>query len=230
MLHLKHFISHTIIELRYTPGRKTIKKNFLVNFPSNYFQIQAGSYQKPRLTPRPRLPPHFLTKTTEEKLKKEEIAALTFNCNNQKIIILNQEKVILQLNDEVAKLKSHIKTLTKVPKEKKEEFLKDYKIPFNEKVIRRREQAIHAETTNKLVTKIKKNYKKSQKVYGLEIKRENLKIARDLEKAKQEKLPHRDKFAYLSKQLLEAKLEIPTKDKSGKLLTSKEQIRVMIHK
>ena len=228
MLHLKHFISHTIIELRYTPSRKTIKKkkNFLVNFPSNYFQIQAGSYQKPRLTPRPRLPPHFLTKTIEEKLK-EEIAALTFNCNNQKIIILNQEKVILQLNDEVAKLKSHIKTLTKVPKEKKEEFLKDYKIPFNEKVIRRTEQAIRAETTNELVTKIKKNYKKSQKVYGLEIKRENLKIARDLEKAKQEKLPHRDKFAYLSKQLLEAKLEIPTKDKSGKLLTSKEQIRVM---
>ena len=151
---------------------------------------------------------------------------MTFNCNNQKIIILNQEKVILQLNDEVAKLKSHIKTLTKVPKEKKEEFLKDYKIPFNEKVIRRREQAIHAET-NELVTKIKKNYKKSQKVYGLEIKRENLKLARDLEKAKQEKLPHRDIFAYLSKQLLEAKLEIPTKDKSGKLLTSKEQIRVM---
>ena len=152
---------------------------------------------------------------------------MTFNCNNQKIIILNQEKVILQLNDEVAKLKSHIKTLTKVPKEKKEEFLKDYKIPFNEKVIRRTEQAIRAETTNELVTKIKKNYKKSQKVYGLEIKRENLEIARDLEKAKQEKLPHRDKFAYLSKQLLEAKLEIPTKDKSGKLLTSKEQIRVM---
>ena len=151
---------------------------------------------------------------------------MTFNCNNQKIIILNQEKV-LQLNDEVAKLKSHIKTLTKVPKEKKEEFLKDYKIPFNKKVIRRREQAIRAETTNELVTKIKKNYKKSQKVYGLEIKRENLKLARDLEKAKQEKLPHRDKFAYLSKQLLEAKLEIPTKDKSGKLLTSKEQIRVM---
>ena len=58
--------------------------------------------------PRPRLPPHFFTKTTEEKLK-EEIAALTFNCNNQKIIILNQEKVILQLNDEVAKLKSHVK-------------------------------------------------------------------------------------------------------------------------
>ena len=58
---------------------------------------------------------------------------MTFNCNNQKIIILNQEKVILQLNDEVAKLKSHVKTLTKVPKEKKEEFLKDYKIPFNEK-------------------------------------------------------------------------------------------------
>ena len=52
---------------------------------------------------------------------------MTFNCNNQKIIILNQEKVILQLNDEVAKLKSHVKTLTKVPKEKKEEFLKDYK-------------------------------------------------------------------------------------------------------
>ena len=152
---------------------------------------------------------------------------MTFNCNNQKIIILNQEKVILQLNDEVAKLKSHVKTLIKVPNEKKEEFLKDYKIPFNEKVIRRREQAIRAETTNELVTKIKKNYKKSQKVYGLEIKRENLKLARDLEKAKQEKLPHRDKFAYLSKQLLEAKLEIPTKDKSGKLLTSKEQIRVM---
>ena len=151
---------------------------------------------------------------------------MTFNCNNQKIIILNQEKVILQLNDEVAKLKSHVKTLTKVPKEKKEEFLKDYKIPFNEKV-RRREQAIRAETTNEPVTKIKKNYKKSQKVYGLEIKRENLKLARDLEKAKQEKIPHRDKFAYLSKQLLEAKLEIPTKDKSGKLLTSKEQIRVM---
>ena len=151
---------------------------------------------------------------------------MTFNCNNQKIIILNQEKVILQLNDEVEKLKSHVKTLTKVPKEKKEEFLKDYKIPFNEKVIRR-EQAIHAETTNELVTKIKKNYKKSQKVYNLEIKRENLKLARDLEKAKQEKLPHRDKFAYLLKQLLEAKLEIPTKDKSGKLLTSKEQIRVM---
>ena len=107
---------------------------------------------------------------------------MTFNCNNQKIIILNQEKVILQLNDEVAKLKSHIKTLTKVPKEKKEEFPKDYKIPFNEKVIRRREQAIHAETTNELITKIKKNYKKSQKVYGLEIKRENLKLARDLEK------------------------------------------------
>ena len=114
-----------------------------------------------------------------------------------------------------------------MPKEKKEEFLKDYKIPFNETVIRRREQAIRAETTNELVTKIKKNYKKSQKVYGLEIKRENLKLARDLEKAKQEKLPHRDKFAYLSKQLLEAKLEIPTKDKSGKLLTSKEPIRVM---
>ena len=125
---------------------------------------------------------------------------MTFNCNNQKIIILNQQKVILQLNDEVARLKSHIKTLTKVAKEKKEEFLKDYKIPFNEKVIRRREQAICAETTNELVTKIKKNYKKSQKVYGLEIKRENLKLARDLEKAKQEKLPHRDKFAYLSKQ------------------------------
>ena len=147
---------------------------------------------------------------------------MTFNCNNQKIIILNQEKVILQLNDEVAKLKSHVKTLTKVPKEKKEEFLKDYKIPFNEKVIRRREQAIHAETTNELVTKIKKNYIKSQKVYGLEIKRENLKLARDLEKVKQEKIPHRDKFAYLSKQSLDAKLEIPTKDKSGKLLSSKE--------
>ena len=146
---------------------------------------------------------------------------MTFNCNNQKIIILNQEKVILQLNDEVAKLKSHIKTLTKVPKEKKEEFLKDYKIPFNEKVIRRREQAIHAETTNELVIKIKINYKNSQKVYGLEIKTENLKLARDLEKAEQEKIPHRDKFAYLSKQLLEAK------DKLGKLLTSKEQIRVM---
>ena len=128
---------------------------------------------------------------------------MTFNCNNQKIIILNQKKVILQLNDEVARLKSHIKTLTKVPKEKKEEFLKDYKIPFNEKVIRRRKQAIRAETTNELVTKIKKNYKKSQK------------------------LPHRDKFAYLLKQLLEAKLEITTKDKSGKLLTSKEEIRVM---
>ena len=168
---------------------------------------------------------------------------MTFNFNNQKIIILNHEKVILQLNDEVAKLKSHVKTLqlndevaklkshvktlTKVPKEKKEEFLKDYKIPFNEKVIRRREQAIHAEKTNELVTKIKKNYKKSQKVYGLEIKRENLKLARNLEKAKQEKIPYRDKFAYLSKQLLDAKLEIPTKDKSGKLLTSKEQIRVM---
>ena len=81
---------------------------------------------------------------------------MTFNCNNQKIIILNQEKVILQLNDEVAKLKSHVKTLTRVPKEKKEEFLKDYKIPFNEKVIRRREQAIHAETTNELVTKLQK--------------------------------------------------------------------------
>ena len=146
---------------------------------------------------------------------------MTFNSNNQKIIILNQEKVILQLNDEVAKLQSHVKTLTKVPEEKKEEFLKDYKIPFNEKVIRRREQAIHAETTNELVTKIKKNYKKSRKVYGLEIKRENLK------QAKQEKIPHRDKFAYLSKQLLDAKLEIPTKDKSGKLVTSKEQIRVM---
>ena len=146
---------------------------------------------------------------------------MTFNCNNQKIVILNQEKVILQLNDEVAKLKSHVKTLTKVPKEKKEEFLKDYKIPFNEKVIRRREQAIHAEITNKLITKIKKNYKKPQKVYGLEIKRENLKLA------KQEKIPHRDKFAYLSKRLLDAKLEIPTKDKSGKLLTSKEKIRVM---
>ena len=58
---------------------------------------------------------------------------MTFNCNNQKIIILNQEKVILQLNDEVAKLKSHVETLTKVPKEKKEEFLKNHKIPFNEK-------------------------------------------------------------------------------------------------
>ena len=159
-----------------------------MNFPLNYFQIQAGSHQKPRLTPRPRLPPHL---------------------------------------NEVAKLKSHVKTLTKVPKEKKEEFLKDYKIPFNEKVIRRREQAIHAETTNELVIKIKKNYKKSQKVYCLEIKRENLKLARDLEKAKQKKIPHRDKFAYLSKKLLDAKLEIPTKDKSGKLLTSKEQIRVM---
>ena len=33
------------------------------------------------------------------------------------------------------------------------------------------EQAIRAETTNELVTKIKKNYKKSQKVYGLEIKK-----------------------------------------------------------
>ena len=74
---------------------------------------------------------------------------------------MNQEKVILQLNDEVAKLKSHVKTLTKVPEEKKEEFLKYYKIPFNEKVIRRREQAICAETTNELVTEIKKNYKKS---------------------------------------------------------------------
>ena len=42
--------------------------------------------------------------------------------------------------------------------------------------------------TNELVTKIKKNYKKSQKVYGLEIKRENLKLAKDLEKAKQEKM------------------------------------------
>ena len=145
---------------------------------------------------------------------------MTFNCNNQKIIILNQEKVILQLNDEVAKLKSHVKTLTKVPKEKKQEFLKDYKIPFNEKVI-------CAETTNELVAKIKKNYKKSLKVYGLEIKRENLKLARDSEKAKQEKIPHRDKFAYLSKQLLNAKLEIPTKDKTGKLLTRKEQIRAM---
>ena len=215
MLHFKHFISHIIIELRYTPSRKTIK-----NFPSNYFQIQAGSHQKPRLTPRPKLPPHFLNKTTEEKLK-EEIAALTFNCTNRKIIILNQEKVTLQLNDDVAKLKLHVKTLTKVPEEKKEEFLKDYKIPFNEKVTRRREQAIHAERTNELVTEIKKNYKKSQKVYGLEIKRENLKLAR------QEKIPHRDKFAYLSKQLLDAKLEIPTKDKSSKLLTSKEQIRVM---
>ena len=75
---------------------------------------------------------------------------------------MNQEKVILQLNDEVAKLKSHVKTLTKVPEEKKE-FLKDYKIPFNEKVIRRREQAIHAETTNELVTEIKKNYKSLKK-------------------------------------------------------------------
>ena len=103
-----------------------LSKIFLENFPSNYFQIQAGSHQKPILTPIPRLPPHFL--------------------------------------------------------------------------IRRREQAIHAETTNELVTEIKKNYKKSQKVYGLEIKRENLKLARDLEKAKQEKILHRDKFAYLSKQ------------------------------
>ena len=50
----------------------------------------------------------------------------------------------------------------------------NYKIPFNEKLIRRREQAIRAET-NELVTEIKRNYKKSQKVYGLEIKRENLK-------------------------------------------------------
>ena len=59
------------------------------------------------------------------------------------------------------------------------------------------------------------------------MKRENLKLARDLEKAKQEKIPHRDKFAYLSQQLLDAQLEIPTKDKTGKLLMSKEQIRVM---
>ena len=88
---------------------------------------------------------------------------MTFNCNNQKIIILNQEKVILLLNDEVAKLKSHVKTLTKVPEEKKEEFLKDYKIPFNEKVIRRREQAIRAKTTNELVTKIKKKIQKVSK-------------------------------------------------------------------
>ena len=131
---------------------------------------------------------HVVTirKLSYPKSKIQSILLLEPCCNNQKIIILNQEKVILQLNDEVAKLKSHIKTLTKVPKEKKEEFLKDYKIPFNEKVIRRTEQAIRAETTNELVTKIKKNYKKSQKVYGLEIKRENLKIARDLEKAKQE--------------------------------------------
>ena len=100
-------------------------------------------------------------------------------------------------------------------------------MPFNEKVIRRRKQAIRAETTKKLVTEIKKNYKKSQKVYGLEIKRENLKLARYLEKTKKEKIPHRDKFAYLSKQLPDANLEIPTKDKSGKLLTSKEKIRVM---
>ena len=97
---------------------------------------------------------------------------------------MNQEKVILQINDKVAKLKSHVKTLTKVPKEKKEEFLEDYKIPFSEKVIRRREEAICAETMNELVTEIEKNYKKSQKVYGLEIKRENLKLARNLEKAK----------------------------------------------
>ena len=112
---------------------------------------------------------------------------MTFNCNNQKITILNQEKVILQLNDEVAKLKSHVKTLTKVPKEKKEEFLKDYKIPLNEKVIRRREQAIRAETTNELVTKIKKNYKKTQKVYGLEIERKP-KTSKGLRKSKTRKV------------------------------------------
>ena len=76
---------------------------------------------------------------------------------------MNQEKVILQLNDEVAKLKSHVKALTNVPKEKKEGFLKDYKIPFNENVIRRREQAIRAETTNELVAKIKKITKSLKK-------------------------------------------------------------------
>ena len=88
---------------------------------------------------------------------------MTFNCNNQKIIILNQEKVILQLNDEVAKLKSQRKTLTKIPEEKKKESLKDYKIALDKKVIRRREQVIHAEATNELVTEIKKNFKKVPK-------------------------------------------------------------------
>ena len=140
---------------------------------------------------------------------------------------MNQEKVILQLNDEVAKLKSHVKTLTKVPEEKKEEFLKDYKIPFNEKVIRRREQAIGAETTNELVTEIKKKLQKVSKGLWFRNQERKPKLTRDLEKAKQQKIPHRDKFAYHSKQLLDAKLEIPTKDKSSKLLTSKEQIRVM---
>ena len=54
-------------------------------------------------------------------------------------------------------------------------------------MIRRREQAIRAETTNELVTKIKKNYKKSQKVYGLEIKRKP-KTSKGLRKSKTRKV------------------------------------------
>ena len=78
MLHLKHFISHTIIELRYTPGRKTIKKKkkkyFLVNFPSNYFQIKTKHYKKHKIINIQKLQPQFIIKKIEEKIKEKNTA------------------------------------------------------------------------------------------------------------------------------------------------------------
>ena len=86
-----------------------------------------------------------------------------------------------KLNDEIVKLKSHVKTLSKIPNESKVEALKNFKIPFDEKVIRWKEEDMNrnqkrvGSRDKEKLCKVTKGFRPRDKERQSEIRKRNCK-------------------------------------------------------
>ena len=102
-----------------------------------------------------------------------------------------------------------------------------FKIPFCERVVRKREEVIQAETKDKLIKEIKDKYKDCQKAQVLQLRKETLMKESQVIKAKGSQIDHREKYEILAKELNQRK-SIPTHSKlMGKPLSPSEQIKIM---
>ena len=102
-----------------------------------------------------------------------------------------------------------------------------FKIPFCERVVRKRE-VIQAETKDKLIKEIKDKYKDCQKAQVLQLRKETLMKESQVIKAKGSQIDHREKYEILAKELKDQRKSIPTHSKlMGKPLSLSEQIKIM---
>ena len=125
------------------------------------------------------------------------------------------------------KLRDFIKNLKKQGESSKEPDY-NFKIPFCEKIIRKCEEDIQADTRDQLIKQIKDKYKDCQKAQILELKKDTLIKQGQVIKAKEAQVDHHEKFKILAKELTDQKKSIPTHSKiTGKVLSPSEQIKIM---